>query len=758
VGNLTVITDTLGNETLYLYDENNRLVEVTDALSQSTSYEYDPNGNLTTKTDANNVATRYEYDALNRLEAVVENYRPGFTPDHDINVRTEYSYDNAGNLIAVRDARAVLEDRQDVTQYTYNDLNRLVSESDPLDNTTYYAYDAEGNRTVITDTLSAATHYNYDALNRLIAIDYPAPDADVSYEYNYAGWRTSMTDGLGDTTWEYNDLGQILSATDPFDQVVGYDYDEAGNRTGLTYPDAKSVEYAYDALDRLEMVTDWAQQVTQYDYDPLSRLEATTLPGGVSSAYVYDALGQVHSIDHDTPGGSLASYQYAYDPLGNRTVVTETLTLPPADLIFSDGFESGDFLGWSGTKTTNPPDLQVTTQAAMVGEYGEQVAPVYNRAAFAYDNSPQAEKRYRARFYFDPNNVSLGNGLNPSHTIFKAYDQDYRPGGGQGTPVFYLELRKYTTTYQLRALARNDVGTWSSTAWNSIPNSPTAIEIDWKSSNSPITSNGFLYWWLGGSAKLGLINLDNDSLGVESVYLGAVEGVDSGTSGWYCFDAFISRRESYTGLEPGGANPCGGSSEGLLAPESTQALSNTLAITDTLWLTAALDISQTWWLTDALYLSGTLSISDTVPLALPDVETYASESPAALAAGSPNVIEYSYDPLGRLTAAGYRDGSYFYYSYDAAGNRTQQTACIGSSCSPVITDYAYDYAQRLESVNEVVHTWDGNGNLLSDGVNSYTYDHANRLTTVSGPSPTVSFGYRCNGKSSFKIGNRNRTG
>lgn len=282
------------------------------------------------------------------------------------------------------------------------------------------------------------------------------------------------------------------------------------------------------------------------------------------------------------------------------------------------------------------------------------------------------------------------------------------------------------------------IESWS--IWNSIPNSPTAIEIDWKSSSCPSSNDGYLSWWLGGSAKLGLINLDNDSLGVESVYLGAVEGVDSGASGWYCFDAFVSRRESYTGLEPGGVSPCGGSSEEQLASDATQALSNTLVLTDNLWLTAALDISQTWWLTDALYLSGTLSISETGWLALPDVGTYASESLAVLAAGSPNVIEYSYDPLGRLTAADYRDGSYFYYTYDVAGNRTRQEACIGSSCSPVITDYAYDYAQRLESVNEVVYTWDGNGNLLSDGVNTYTYDHANRLASITNPQYSIQNG------------------
>jgi RHS repeat-associated protein len=44
-------------------------------------------------------------------------------------------------------------------------------------------------------------------------------------------------------------------------------------------------------------------------------------------------------------------------------------------------------------------------------------------------------------------------------------------------------------------------------------------------------------------------------------------------------------------------------------------------------------------------------------------------------------------------------------------------------------------------VNGVAYTWDENGNLLSDGVNTYTYDHANRLVSVAGPSSSVSYAY-----------------
>ena len=711
LSNLVAITDTLGQATRYDYDANNRLIKVTDALSHTTGYAYDPNGNLTSKTDANGVVTAYEYDALNRLAAVIENYRPGYTPDMETNVRTKYSYDPAGNLLAIRDARAVLEGRQEVTSFDYNELNRLVSETDPLNHAWSYDYDPEGNLITMTDTLNATTSYIYDPLGRLTAIDYPDPDTGVSFEYNPLGWRMTMTDGLGITTWDYDDLGRIESITDPFSNVVGYSYNAVGNRTGMTYPDLKSVGYQYDALDRLVQVTDWSQGITQYNYDPLSRLEQEVLPNGVASYYGYDALSQVNSLSHETPSGRLASYQYAYDPLGNRTAVTETLTQPLPDLIFSDGFESGNFLGWSGTKTTVPTNLAVTTGAAMYGSYGEKASPVSGRVAFTYDNSPQAEKRYRARFYFDPNNVGLGSFSGNYHTIFKAYNADYI-GGSLGTAVVLLEFRKYNTSYQVRAGAYHNSG-YTYTGWQTINNAPNAIELEWKAAATPGGSNGYLSWWLNGSAKTGLVNLKNGTLAVESAFLGAVDGVDSGASGWYCFDAFVSRRESYTGTEMSAPRPCGSSLDGgeeMLLPEGVTAttesssaivsltatfeagealvgetlvgeilITDTFLLTDTFRISETLDgdprISDTVVLTDTFWISDVTTLAETYDLLMEQwltatlevADPGVGEGMALLAGDSTTRIDYTYDPLGRLTAADYTPQTFFHYTYRCNG-------------------------------------------------------------------------------------------
>jgi RHS repeat-associated protein len=99
------------------------------------------------------------------------------------------------------------------------------------------------------------------------------------------------------------------------------------------------------------------------------------------------------------------------------------------------------------------------------------------------------------------------------------------------------------------------------------------------------------------------------------------------------------------------------------------------------------------------------------------------------------VIDYSYDPLYRLTAADYDDGTFFHYSYDSVGNRLTQETLAGTN------SYVYDIANRLIEVDGVSYTWDANGNLLNDGMRTYTYNSANRLVGVAQGGDAYSFAY-----------------
>jgi RHS repeat-associated protein len=103
-------------------------------------------------------------------------------------------------------------------------------------------------------------------------------------------------------------------------------------------------------------------------------------------------------------------------------------------------------------------------------------------------------------------------------------------------------------------------------------------------------------------------------------------------------------------------------------------------------------------------------------------------------------IDYTYDPLYRLTAADYSGGDYFHYNYDAVGNRLSEEKVV-NGLPLVETEYTYDIANRLATVGAVEYTWDYNGNLLNDGVTTYTYDPANRLSSLTDGVDAYTYSY-----------------
>ena len=89
----------------------------------------------------------------------------------------------------------------------------------------------------------------------------------------------------------------------------------------------------------------------------------------------------------------------------------------------------------------------------------------------------------------------------------------------------------------------------------------------------------------------------------------------------------------------------------------------------------------------------------------PEYTLTPNATPTTVPSG-PVTIDYTYDPLYRLTAADYDSGDYYHYTYDAVGNRLTQESSVGGPPSTVA--YAYDIANRLTSVDGVTYTWDDN--------------------------------------------------
>jgi sugar lactone lactonase YvrE len=216
---------------------------------------------------------------------------------------------------------------------------------------------------------------------------------------------------------------------------------------------------------------------------------------------------------------------------------TPTNTPQVTDLIFADGFESGNLSAWTSS-SIDLGDLSVSTSAALVGTRGLQAVIDDINSIYVTDDSPNAEPRYRARFYFDPNSIAMLNG--DTHFIFRGYS-------GTTTIALRVQFRFSSGAYQLRAGLVGDGSTWANSNWLTISDARHVIELDWRAATAAGANNGSLTVWIDGTQQANLVGVDNDTRRIDRARLGAVSGVDTGTQGTYYFDAFESRRQTFIG-------------------------------------------------------------------------------------------------------------------------------------------------------------------------------------------------------------------
>ncbi len=190
-----------------------------------------------------------------------------------------------------------------------------------MGHTTGYEYDPAGNMVKINDRDGYTTTLNYDLNNQLTGIQY-ADGRQVSLNYNPQGHVTGMTDWLGTNTIELDPLGRIKKVTDFAGRVQQFTWTATGQKESITYPDDSKVTYQHDQLDRLTGVTDAFNRTTTYRYNPAGKLVQTLLPNGSETLRDYDNLYRIISLTHKDPGGKTTdSYQYEYDPAGNKTSI-----------------------------------------------------------------------------------------------------------------------------------------------------------------------------------------------------------------------------------------------------------------------------------------------------------------------------------------------------------------------------------------------------------------------------------------------------
>ncbi len=296
-------------------DERGRPLKVTDSLGHTAKYVYDGDGNIETMTDGNGHKTTYTYNANNEPTKVKE-------PNGTV---TETEYDGAGRVIKQIDGN------KHATEYIRNAVGEVTEVIDPLKRKTKKEYDAAGNLAKLTDPEGRTTTYVYDAANRLKEITYSdGKTHSVKYEYDADGDRTSMTDGTGTTSYTYDGLDRLTKTEDGHGDKISYEYNLDNEQTKITYPNGQAVMRTYDNDGRLQSVKDWSARVTKFAYNADSDITATIYPetkgeaeNKTEDAYTYNEADQMTQVKMTKGTLSLAQINYTRDNDGQVTANTE---------------------------------------------------------------------------------------------------------------------------------------------------------------------------------------------------------------------------------------------------------------------------------------------------------------------------------------------------------------------------------------------------------------------------------------------------
>ena len=331
--------DTDYSVTKYEYDRFGNLTGMTDPLLMQESYAYDLGGNMTQKTDRNGNVTAFEYDGLGRLtgESVT-------CADPDADASYSYTYSVSGN-------RTESSWDGGSTQYTYDDLGRLLTETGSDGAVKSYSYDAANNRKSMAVSLNGAlktnTAYTYDNLNRLSQVSEGGQNLAV-YAYDANGNRTSLTYSNGDSTvYDYNLANKVKNLTNKKGSTVlshfAYTYYLDGNQESETDTlSGKGSAYVYDGVGRLSSETEklngTVKTVMGYTYDDYSNRETMTVTDAVytvQTTYGYDPDNRLLT-EVKVSGGTTETTGYTYDNNGSQK--TKTVNSVQVSVNAYDGF------------------------------------------------------------------------------------------------------------------------------------------------------------------------------------------------------------------------------------------------------------------------------------------------------------------------------------------------------------------------------------------------------------------------------------
>ncbi|WP_052710669.1 RHS repeat-associated core domain-containing protein [Pseudofrankia sp. DC12] len=771
-GNLTQEITGGGKQTVTTsYDQADRVSATTldpNGLARATSYSYDANNDVTsTVTSASGASTTertdYGYDNASRLTSQT------VFGDGTATYVTSYTRDQRGYATGVTDPRGYGSggtlDPAYTTNFVTDASGRLAQTIEPSEQieenggapaasrpSEEVGYDTFGDLTQSRDARNNVTTTSYNTLSR--------PYKSVAPSYTPPGGSAITPTAK----WTYDSNGNVLTHTDPSNQVTTTVYDKLNRPVSVTDPQVTGASAAgvtrllYDDAGNLRTTVDQDGAWTWFGYDDLNRRWTTTeterSPQGAYTTYTdHDDAGNVNRVltwaNVSTQAASTASYDAAgelvdaHDALGKLTHYGYDLSGHIASVTDPLGRQTRYTYDRAGRLTTT---AQYSPSNTLLRSSSTGYDAAGNATSRTDPNGHVTTATYDA--LSQPRSITVPVASGSSITSSAGYDaagNKTRATDGKGNVTAYtfnsLGLPETTTEPSTTAYPAAADRTWT-TSYNANGKPTTDVEPGGVTQTASYDELGRV---TGVSGTGGGATAASASFGYDLASQLTSASHPSGTEA-YTYDD--------RGLLTGSSGPAGNASfgydvNGRVTSRNDAGANSTFGYnarddltsltTNATGTTAALTYTDAGQLSTVTYASG--NANSTVRTFLYDDLGRTASDTLTNPSGTLRGQSYVYDnndnltstTFGPLSVAGAGTQS---YGYDWANRLTSYTNQANTT-----TTYGWDAAGNRTSVNGTTATFDARNRLTSDGTASYSYTARGTLSTRTAGSTTTTTSY-----------------
>jgi RHS repeat-associated protein len=290
-----------GVATTFSYDADTLLTQAGDL-----TLTRDPSNGVITATALGNQRVTLSYNGFWELTGTTASYNTTLLLGH------KYNRDQLGRITQKVET---LGGADTTVDYVYDLAGRLAQVKQNGTTTATYTYDSNSNRLSV-DSSGGMTNASYDSQDRLIQY------GSVTYTYSAAGELQSKRAGTQLTTYEYDEVGNLLSVRLPDDTLITYVIDGQNRRIGKKVGGSLLKGFLYQ--DQLRLVAELDGHnivVSRFIYGSRSNAPDYMIKNGATYRLVHDQLGSPRLVV-DVATGAIVQ-RLDYDEFGQVTQDTK---------------------------------------------------------------------------------------------------------------------------------------------------------------------------------------------------------------------------------------------------------------------------------------------------------------------------------------------------------------------------------------------------------------------------------------------------